>query len=181
MIRMAQNLLPPVMNGYPDVLAQRFNRDRIDQQCWSRPCQGDSQFTNHPSNENRIAVSRLEKRATPVVEIPELLTLARMVPQGFLREVGAFQMLGPRDVEAIDMLVYCLQTMNFLRREFFFYHDDEVNIAVKIEIAHREGTLQVGTHEGEILGDAPKPPAGEYPCTPSFSKMFPDSALAPAL
>ena len=60
-----------------------------------------------------------------------------MVPQDFLREVGAFQMLRPRDVDAIDMLVYCLQTMNFLMREFFFYHHDEVNIAVKIEITHR--------------------------------------------
>jgi len=37
-----------------------------------------------------------------------------MVPQDFLREVGAFQMLRPWDVDAIDMLVYCLQTMNFL-------------------------------------------------------------------
>ena len=49
--------------------------------------------------------------------------------------------------EAIDMLVYCLQTMNFLMREFFFYHHDEVDIAVKIEITHRERTLEVGTHE----------------------------------
>ena len=37
-----------------------------------------------------------------------------MVPQDFRREVGAFQMLRPWDVDAIDMLVYCLQTMNFL-------------------------------------------------------------------
>ena len=58
---MAQNLLPPVMDGYSDVLAQRFNRDLIDQQCWSRPCQRDPLFTNHPSNENRIAVIRLYK------------------------------------------------------------------------------------------------------------------------
>src|SRR5579872_714564 len=69
-----------------------------------------------------------------------------MVPQDLLREVGAFQMLRPRDVEAIDTLVYCLQTMNFLMREFF-YHHDEVNIAMKIEITHRERTLEVGTHE----------------------------------
>jgi len=32
-------------------------------------------------------------------------------------------------------------------REFFFYHHDEVNIAVKIEITHRERPLEVGTHE----------------------------------
>ena len=56
-------------------------------------------------------------------------------------------MLRPWDVDAIDLLVYCLQTMNFLMREFFFYHQDEVNIAVKIEITHRERTLEVGTHE----------------------------------
>jgi hypothetical protein len=92
-------------------------------------------------------VSGLEKRATPVVEIPEEPTEARLVPQDFDREVGALQMLRPGDVEAIDMLVYCLQTMNFLIRKFFCYHYDEVNIAVKIEITHRERPLEVGTYE----------------------------------
>ena len=37
--------------------------------------------------------------------------------------------------------------MNFLMREFFFYHHDEVNIAVKIKITHCERPLEVGTHE----------------------------------
>ena len=37
--------------------------------------------------------------------------------------------------------------MNFLMREFFFYHHDEVNIAVKIKITHRKRTLEVGTNE----------------------------------
>ena len=32
-------------------------------------------------------------------------------------------------------------------RCLFIYHHDEVNIAVKIEITHRERTLEVGTHE----------------------------------
>lgn len=40
-----------------------------------------------------------------MVEIPELPTEARMGPQDFLREVGAFQMLRPWVVEAIDTLV----------------------------------------------------------------------------
>ena len=70
-----------------------------------------------------------------------------MVPQDLLREVGAFQMLRPRDVEAIDTLVYGLQTMNFRRREFFCYHHDEVNIAVKIKITHCERSLKVGANE----------------------------------
>src|ERR1017187_4154901 len=82
-----------------------------------------------------------------MVEIPELLTDVSVVPQNFLREVGAFQMLRPRNIEAIDTLVYFLQTMNFLRREFFFCHHDEVNIAVKIEITYCKRALEVGTHE----------------------------------
>ena len=37
--------------------------------------------------------------------------------------------------------------MNFLLRKIFFYHNDEVDVTVKIEITHRERTLEVGTHK----------------------------------
>src|SRR5438067_1713384 len=70
-----------------------------------------------------------------------------MVTQDVLREVGAFQMLGPGDVEAIDTLVYGLQTMNFRRREFFCYHHDEVNIAGKIGIDLLPQALEVVAEE----------------------------------
>ena len=56
-------------------------------------------------------------------------------------------MLCPGDIEAIDTLVNHLQSLNLLLREFLLYDDDEINIAVDIEITHRERALQIGTHE----------------------------------
>ena len=108
MIRIGQNLLTPVMNGCHDLLAQRFNRDRLDQQCWRRPYQGDPMFTNHPSNEDGIAVIRLYKQTTPMIEIPEVPATMTRVPQDFPGKVGTFQMLRPRTIEAVDTLMYSL-------------------------------------------------------------------------
>ncbi len=56
-------------------------------------------------------------------------------------------MLSPGNVEAIDPLVYGLQTMDVRRREFFRYDDDEVNVTVQVEITYRERALEIGAHE----------------------------------
>ncbi len=47
-------------------------------------------------------------------------------------------MLRPASIEIIDTLVHSLKSLNLIVRWLFFDDNDEVNIAVKIEIAYRE-------------------------------------------
>ena len=56
-------------------------------------------------------------------------------------------MLRPAAIEVVDAPVQGLQSLNLIARQFLINGDDEVNIAVRIKIAHRKRTLQAGGEE----------------------------------
>ena len=109
-----QDLATPAADGLHDLLAQRLNGYRFHQRCRVRPGQSNPMLTDHPPNDNRIAVIRPHKRSTSVVEIPELLAALRVVPQDIPREIGSFQVLRPSAIEAIDTFVHGLQSRDLI-------------------------------------------------------------------
>jgi hypothetical protein len=68
--------------------------------------------------------------------------------------VRPFEVLSPRGVERVDALVHGLQRNGLLAVHLLARHDDEVDVAVHVRVAHGERALQVRAAE-VLLEDRP--------------------------
>src|SRR5438105_10674381 len=82
-----------------------------------------------------------------MVEIPDWRSGAAIVAEQGRREVRTFQMLRPRALETMDADMDDLQIGDLPLRELVAHGDDEVDVAVLVEVADGERPLEVGAHE----------------------------------
>ena len=61
------------------------------------------------------------------------------------RGIRSFQVLGPFRVETVYPGVDSLQRSDLVLRQLFIYSNDEIDIAMPIEVTNGEGALQVGS------------------------------------
>ena len=71
-------------------------------------------ISHHTPHDDGVAMIGWYEGSCAVVEIPEGLATAGIVPQDLFREIGTLQVLRPRAVEAIDTLVHHLQRIDLI-------------------------------------------------------------------
>jgi len=76
------------------------------------------------------------------------------IPENSGGEVRAFQVLRPPGWARENTPVNFLKHVDLSRRQLIAHRDDEVDIAVAIEVANCKGALQVCTDEGLSERDA---------------------------
>jgi len=142
-----ENLLSPFTYRLENLPAKCIDRDGIDERPWIRPGEHDSAFADHPPNDGRIAVVGPLERLAAVVEIPERSATPFVVPENAEREVRPLQVLRPLRFERIDARVNRLQRGDVYVRQLVAYGDDEIDIAVAVEVPDGKRALQIGADE----------------------------------
>ena len=94
-----------------------------------------------------------DQAARSIVEVEKVRTERVDPAQAVCRDVRAFEMLGPGDVERVDAFVHRLQSGQLLVTHVVVSHDQEVDVAMGIGVADRKRTLQV--RPAEVLAEDP--------------------------
>jgi hypothetical protein len=80
-----------------------------------------------------------------VIEIPERRAALVVVTEARRGKIRSFQVLGPFRFETVYSGVDSLQRTDLVLRQLFIYSNDEIDIAMSIEVTNGEGALQVGS------------------------------------
>ena len=142
-----QDLFGPRAHGIADFPAERHDTDLIHQRCRIGPGKRDSSFSYHRANDQRITVIRLDQPVAAVIQIPKWLAAPLTAAQHCDGEVGPFQVPGPFGFESVNPLVNSLELGDFIFGKLVSDRDDEIRIAVRVEISHCERTLQICADE----------------------------------
>src|ERR1700729_3657723 len=92
-------------------------------------------------------MGRTGKFFAPVVQIQKLTWWRGQPHKSSLRDVRPFEMLSPRTLQFEDSRVQGLQRRQLAARNVLLNEDQKIDIAVDVEIANCERTLQICADE----------------------------------
>src|SRR5262249_53829318 len=142
-----ENLPPPIADRRSCLLPKCVDGNRIDEGRRTRTSERDAHIADHAPHEHRVTVVRPDERLAPVIELPERRPALLTVTQYGQREIRAFEMLRPLGAQPVYALMRRLKVGDLRIGQLAPYRDDEVDVAVLVEIAHRKGALEVGADE----------------------------------
>src|SRR5207249_3631655 len=120
----------------------------IDQGPGKRAVQNNALLADYPPDEEGIAVSRRNEDTGTVVEIPHVGAGLGQISKRLQRKVGALQVFCPLAIELVGPIVDDLQPVNPGGLELVSNQDDEIDVAVVVEVPEGECALEIESDEG---------------------------------